>query len=76
LGFCTNTFSCGDHISQVWDLWYADLRERKNDNRDKRKGNSPVAISCVVISPDKNSFGKRASAHQDYRHSKIATHLI
>ena len=65
-----------DHISRVWDLWYADLRERKNNNRDKRKGNSPIAVSCVVISPNKNSFGLGASAHPDYRHSKIATHLI
>jgi len=51
-------------------------KERKNNNRDKRKGNSPIAVSCVVISPNKNSFGLGASAHPDYRHSKIATHLI
>jgi hypothetical protein len=77
LGFCTNTFSCGI-IFPGYRIYGMRIlgKERKNDNRDKRKGNSPIAVSCVVISPNKNSFGLGASAHPDYRHSKIATHLI
>ena len=48
LGFCTNTFSWGDYIDQVWDYWFSDKNGRLFVAEDEGK---KLGVSHVAICP-------------------------
>jgi N-acetylglutamate synthase-like GNAT family acetyltransferase len=92
VSFCNDTFSWGDYIAQVLDLWYTDLngtlfvadlgREKKIQNRkgkkiDKNESNSVIAVSHVAVCSNKKLIWLEGiRVHPTYRRNKIATHLI
>ena len=85
MSFCNYTFSWGDYIAQVWDLWYADPngklfvidREKKRKNNKTYKTKSAIAVSHVALCPNKKLIWLEGSrVHPNYRRSKVATHLI
>ena len=74
LSFSTNTFSWGDYIDQVWDLWFHDKHGRMlvADSNGMQVGLAHVA-SC----PDSQSVWlEGVRVHPSYRRSKIASWLI
>lgn len=86
MSFCNYTFSWGDYIAQVWDLWYADpngklfvidLREKKRRNNKTYKTKSVIAVSHIALCPNKKLIWLEGiRVHPNYRRSKVATHLI
>jgi ribosomal protein S18 acetylase RimI-like enzyme len=74
LGFCTNTFSWGDYINQVWDYWFFDNNGRLFVAEDKGKR---IGVSHVAICPGgRSAWLEGVRVHPEYRRSKIATALL
>ncbi|HEX6647325.1 MAG TPA: GNAT family N-acetyltransferase [Nitrososphaeraceae archaeon] len=76
LDFCKNTFSWGDYIDRVWDIW---IREHdsiflvavvKENNIEK-----PVAISHAIIIPEKIGWIEGIRVDPKYRSQKLATNM-
>lgn len=83
--FCTSTFSWGDYIDRVWDIWQTDPDGRlfvtdskvREKNKDKSESNAAIAVSHVSICPCKKSIWiEGIRVHPSYRRSKVATFLI
>ena len=74
LDFCTNTFSWGDYIADVWDIWYGE----KNGNllvADSRNG--PVGMAHVAICLAKtDAWLEGLRVHPDYRRLGTASKLL
>lgn len=80
LSFCTNTFSWGDYIDQVWDYWFSD---KENDGRlfvavDDDDKNKKIGMSHVAICPGdkKMAWLEGVRVRPEYRRSKVATELL
>jgi N-acetylglutamate synthase-like GNAT family acetyltransferase len=74
LGFCTNTFSWGDYIDQVWDYWFSDKNGRLFVAEDEGK---KIGVSHVAICPgSRAAWLEGVRVHPQYRRSKIATALL
>lgn len=74
LGFCTNTFSWGDYIDQVWDYWFSDKNGRLFVAEDEGK---KIGVSHVAICPgSRAAWLEGVRVHPEYRRSKIATDLL
>lgn len=74
LSFCADTFSWGDYIDQVWDLWFHDEHGRMlvADSNGMQVGVAHVA-SC----PDSQSVWlEGVRVRPEYRRSNIASRLI
>jgi N-acetylglutamate synthase-like GNAT family acetyltransferase len=72
LSFCTSTFSWGDYIDQVWDMWRQEGKLFVAESDGKK-----IAMAHAAVCPGKRQVwleGVRVSP--DYRRSKIATALI
>ncbi len=74
LEFCTNTFSWGDYIDQVWDYWFSDRNGRLFVAEDEGK---KIGMSHVAICPGgRSAWLEGVRVHPDYRRSRIATALL
>jgi GNAT superfamily N-acetyltransferase len=74
LSFCANTFSWGDYIDQVWDLWLHDSRGRflVAEIEGQR-----VGLAHVAVCPDKrNTWLEGIRIHPSHRRSGLASALI
>lgn len=74
LSFCSNTFSWGDYINQVWDLWLNDERGKmlvaESDGRQ-------VGLSHVALCKGSNSIWlEGVRVHPSFRRAGIATDLM
>ena len=55
LNFCKNTFSWGDYIDRVWDIWISEpnsillVAEIENHIKEKK----PIAIAHGILIPEK-----------------------
>jgi N-acetylglutamate synthase-like GNAT family acetyltransferase len=88
MSFCNDTFSWGDYIAKVWDLWYTDRngilfvadlgeKKRKENKIHKSESNPTIAVSHVALCPNKRLIWLEGiRVHPAYRRSKVATHLI
>jgi GNAT superfamily N-acetyltransferase len=86
LQFCTNTFSWGDYIDKVFDIWYAEPYGRllvadtggNIRNKDEQyKAATAIAVSHVVLCPDKKRIWiEGIRVHPSYRRHRVATALI
>jgi ribosomal protein S18 acetylase RimI-like enzyme len=75
LSFCSNTFSWGDYIDDIWDSWYAE--KRSGQLLVAEYYNEPIALSHVAICPDKKSIWLEGlRVHPSHRRSKVASNLI
>ncbi|HVX02221.1 MAG TPA: GNAT family N-acetyltransferase [Nitrososphaera sp.] len=86
LSFCTNTFSWGDYIDQVWDYWFSDKNsdgrlfvavddDEGDGDRKKRK---KIGMSHVAICSGSNKMAwlEGVRVHPEHRRSKVATELL
>ena len=75
LNFCTNTFTWGDYIDQVWDLWHKDKHGRLlvADADDKNR----IGMAHVALCPGREKIWLEGiRVHPSYRRSLVATALI
>ena len=74
LSFCTDTFSWGDYIDQVWDYWFSDKNGRLFVVED---GDKKIGMSHVAICPGRRSaWLEGVRVRPEYRRSRIATELL
>lgn len=70
LGFCQNTFSWGDYISEVWDSWLGD------DNGKIFVGvvnDQPIGMMHVAFLRDGAAWMEGMRVHPDYRRLGVAS---
>ncbi len=73
--FCTNTFTWGDYIDQVWDFWRKD-RHGKLLVADAG-GKKRIGMAHVALCPDGEKIWLEGiRVHPGYRRSQVATALI
>ena len=79
LNFCKNTFSWGDYIDRVWNIWINEtngillVAEEQNENYIKKK---PIAIIHGILIPEKTIWIEGIRVDPQYRKQKLATNLI
>jgi GNAT superfamily N-acetyltransferase len=76
LNFCKNTFSWGDYIDRVWDIWISEtngiLLAAEIENHVKK----PIAIIHGILVPEKTIWIEGIRVDPEYRKQKLATNLI
>lgn len=76
LDFCKNTFSWGDYIDRVWDIWIREpdsillVAVVKENNIEK-----PIAISHGILIPEKIGWIEGIRVDPKYRYQKLATNM-
>ena len=73
LSFCANTFSWGDYIDHVWDLW---LHDKNGRMLIAESDGVQVGLSHVSLCPDSNIWLEGVRVHPSFRRTKIATELF
>jgi ribosomal protein S18 acetylase RimI-like enzyme len=76
LDFCKNTFSWGDYIDRVWDIWISEpnsifLVAVVNENNIEK----PIAISHGILIPEKIVWIEGIRVDTKYRSRKLATNM-
>src|SRR5918993_128296 len=76
LDFCKNTFSWGDYIERVWDLWIREpnsifLVAVVNENNIEK----PIAISHGILIPEKIIWIEGIRVDPKHRSHKLATNM-
>jgi ribosomal protein S18 acetylase RimI-like enzyme len=76
LDFCKNTFSWGDYIERVWDIWIREpnsifLVAVVNENNIEK----PIAISHGILIPEKIGWIEGIRVDPKYRSRKLATNM-
>lgn len=73
LAFCKDTFSWGDYIDRVWDLWFSDKKGRLlvAEHEDKR-----IAMAHVAICPGRSAWLEGVRVHPNFRRSGTASALL
>jgi ribosomal protein S18 acetylase RimI-like enzyme len=74
LDFCKKTFSWGDYIDRVWDIWIREpnsilLVAVVNENNIEK----PIAISHGILIPEKVEWIEGIRVDPNYRSRKLAT---
>jgi GNAT superfamily N-acetyltransferase len=77
LDFCKNTFSWGDYIDRVWDIW---IREPNSlflvaVNVNENKIEKPIAISHGILIPEKIIWIEGIRVDPKHRSHKLATNM-
>ena len=76
LDLCKNTFSWGDYIDRVWDIWIREpdsifLVAVVNENNIEK----PIAISHAILIPEKIGWIEGIRVDPKYRSQKLATNM-
>jgi ribosomal protein S18 acetylase RimI-like enzyme len=76
LDFCKNTFSWGDYVDRVWDIWIREpdsilLVAVVNENNIEK----PIAISHGILIPEKIGWIEGIRVDPKYRSQKLATNM-
>jgi GNAT superfamily N-acetyltransferase len=77
LDFCKNTFSWGDYIDRVWDIWITEpnsiflVAVNVNENKIEK----PIAISHGILIPEKIIWIEGIRVDPEYRSHKLATNM-
>ena len=81
LNFCKNTFSWGDYIDRVWDIWISEansilLVAEIENHKIKEENKKPIAIAHGILIPEKTIWIEGIRVNPEYRKRKLATNLI
>ena len=77
LDFCKNTFSWGDYIDRVWDIWITEpnsiflVAVNVNENKIEK----PIAISHGILIPEKIIWIEGIRVDPKHRSHKLATNI-
>ncbi len=78
LDFCKNTFSWGDYIDRVWDIW---IREPNSlflvavNVNEEDKIEKPIAIAHGILIPEKIIWIEGIRVDPKHRSHKLATNM-
>lgn len=76
LNFCKTTFSWGDYIDRVWEIWINEpngiLLVAEIENHIKK----PIAIIHGILIPEKTIWIEGIRVDPQYRKQKLATNLM
>ena len=78
LDFCKNTFSWGDYIDRVWDIW---IREPNSlflvavNLNEEDKIEKPIAIAHGILIPEKIIWIEGIRVDPKHRSHKLATNM-
>ena len=77
LDFCKNTFSWGDYIDRVWDIWITEPNSifLVAVNVNENKVEKPIAISHGILIPEKIIWIEGIRVDPEYRSHKLATNM-
>ena len=77
LDFCKNTFSWGDYIDRVWDIWITEPNSifLVAVNVNENKVEKPIAISHGILIPEKIIWIEGIRVDPKYRSHKLATNM-
>jgi GNAT superfamily N-acetyltransferase len=78
LNFCKSTFSWGDYIDRVWNIWISEpnsilLVAEENENHTEKK---PIAIIHGILIPEKTIWIEGIRVDPEFRKQNLATKLI
>ena len=80
LNFCKNTFSWGDYIDRVWDIWISEPNSiflvAEIENHNIKEDKKPIAIAHGILIPEKTIWIEGIRVNPEYRKRKLATNLI
>ena len=80
LNFCKNTFSWGDYIDRVWDIWVSEPNSiflvAEIENHNIKEDKKPIAIAHGILIPEKTIWIEGIRVNPEYRKRKLATNLI
>ena len=77
LDFCKNTFSWGDYIDRIWDIWIGEpnsiflVAVVVNENNIE----IPIAIAHGILMPEKTVWVEGIRVDPKYRSQKLATNM-
>lgn len=77
LNFCKNTFSWGDYIDRVWDIWIGEpnsiflVAVVVNENNIE----IPIAIAHGILMPEKTVWVEGIRVDPKFRSQKLATNM-
>jgi ribosomal protein S18 acetylase RimI-like enzyme len=74
LAFCRGTFSWGDYIDRVWDVWFSDRRGRLLVGEQEGRR---IAVAHVALCPGgRSAWLEGVRVHPGFRRAKVATALL
>lgn len=77
LEFCRGTFSWGDYIERVWDMWLADAAAGRGRLLVAEQGARRIAMSHVAVCPGgRSAWLEGVRVHPDFRRSGVASALV
>ena len=74
--FCKNTFSWGDYIDRVWDIWINEPNSRFLVAESENNIKKPIGIIHGILIPEKIVWIEGIRIDPEYRKKKTATNLI
>ena len=76
LNFCKNTFTWGDYIDRVWDIWINEPNSRFLVAETENTIKKPIGIIHGILIPENIIWIEGIRIDPEYRKKKIATNLI
>ena len=76
LNFCKNTFTWGDYIERVWDIWINEPNSRLLVAETEKEIQKPIAIIHGILLQEKTIWIEGIRVDPKYRRQKIAIKLI
>jgi GNAT superfamily N-acetyltransferase len=76
LDFCKNTFSWGDYIDRVWDIWISEPNGILLVAEDENHVKKPIAIIHGILIPENTIWIEGIRVDSEYRKQNLATNLI
>ncbi|MGI0050655.1 MAG: GNAT family N-acetyltransferase [Nitrososphaeraceae archaeon] len=75
LDFCKKTFSWGDYIDRVWDIWIRESNSIFLVAVNESNIEKPIAISHGILIPEKTVWIEGIRVDSKYRSQRLATNM-
>ena len=76
LDFCKKTFSWGDYIDRVWDIWIREPNSIFLVAVNESNIEKPIAISHGILIPEKTVWIEGIRVDSKYRSQRLATNMF
>jgi len=76
LTFCEKTFSWGDYIDRVWDIWIRESNSIFLVAVNESNIEKPIAISHGILIPERTVWIEGIRVDSNYRSQRLATNMF
>jgi len=76
LDFCKKTFSWGDYIDRVWDIWIRESNSIFLVAVNESNIEKPIAISHGILIPERTVWIEGIRVDSNYRSQRLATNMF